>query len=249
VRACDQFNELTSISVGADDRQYAVSGYSNNVGLFDLETGRCVETLHNLHSMHINVLKFANNDPNILVTSSFDRYVKKWDLRESRPGGYRRPVFERCSDDGNIMVCFSPDDNHLLVSAVDNEVRQYTACDGRLENLFDIPRSNKLGNYTRSYYMNGSEYVITGSCKEDVVRVYNAQSGQYVREIEFDSERTGLMYVQSLRANPLRDSNLSVLLACEDLVMHGATTQFELLANVDLSSRPGSATGCPGVFA
>ena len=36
------------------------------------------------------------------------------------------------------MVCFSPDDRYLLSSAVDNEVRQYMAVDGRLTMKFDI---------------------------------------------------------------------------------------------------------------
>jgi hypothetical protein len=43
----------------------------------------------------------------------------------------QRPVFTRTSDQGNVMVCFSHDDRYLLSSAVDNEVRQYLAVDGR----------------------------------------------------------------------------------------------------------------------
>ena len=58
------------------------------------------------------------------------------------------------------MVVFSPDDRYLLASAVDNEIRQYTCGDGRLHTLFDTPKRNSLHNYTRSYYMNGGEYII-----------------------------------------------------------------------------------------
>ena len=39
-------------------------------------------------------------------------------------------VFSR-SDGSIVMICFSPDDTFLLSSAVDNELRQYTAVDGR----------------------------------------------------------------------------------------------------------------------
>jgi hypothetical protein len=35
------------------------------------------------------------------------------------------------SDGSIVMICFSPDDTFLLSSAVDNELRQYTAVDGR----------------------------------------------------------------------------------------------------------------------
>lgn len=248
VRACDGFEYLTSIHVSSDDRHFVVSGNSRDVGLFDLETGVRLEDLYDCHDMHINVLKFSNHNPNVFATSSFDRYVKKWDLRESRPGGARRPIFERCSDQGNVMVCFSPDDEYLLVSAIDNEVRQYTAGDGRLHHKFDIPQTKKADNYTRSYYMNDRDYIITGSCKEDIVRIYNARSGQLFREMEIDCHRSGLVFVQSLRANPHKDYNLSVLLACEGVAggHDSASTSFEALANVDLMGRASSI--CPEYF-
>lgn len=245
------FHDLTSIHVNADDSKLVTSGKSSDVGLFDIESGIQTETLRDLHTNDINVIKFANHNPHILVTSSFDKYVKKWDLRESRPGGSRRPVFERRSDKSNVMVCFSPDDEYILVSAVDNEVRQYFAGDGRLERKFAIPASGESTNYTRSYYMNNRDYIITGSCKEDVVRVYNARTGQYVRGIDFDPDRSGRFYVQSLRANPLRDFNLTALLACDRRNRDDfpSNARFEMLANVDLSARSLASDGCTSVFA
>jgi hypothetical protein len=53
------------------------------------------------------------------------------------------------------MLSFSPDDLFLLTSAVDNEVRQYTALDGRLNLVYEIPKLNRTDNYTRSYFVNG----------------------------------------------------------------------------------------------
>ena len=35
-------------------------------------------------------------------------------------------------------------------------------------------------NFTRSYYMNGSDYILSGSCEETSVRVYNSHSGGIV---------------------------------------------------------------------
>ncbi len=203
-------------------------------GYNDLETGKRVERIRNCHMDHINVLKFANCNPHIFVTSSFDKCVKKWDLRESRPGGSRRPIFERRSETGNVMVCFSPDDEYLLVSAINNEVLQYTASDGRLERSFDIPKSKNNHNYTRSYYMNGRDYIISGSCTEDVVRVYNARTGQFFKEVDMDNRRGSrdrTIYVQSLRANPRYQFSFSALLS-----LHG-NSPYLIIARTDLHSR------------
>lgn len=49
------------------------------------------------------------------------------------------------------LVC-SPDDAFLLTSAVDNEIKQYLAVDGRLHMNLDVPKTGLDENFTRSYY-------------------------------------------------------------------------------------------------
>lgn len=217
VYACETFDGLTSLHVSSDDVRFAVSGNQRHVGLFDLETGRRTELMRACHTESINVVKFAHISPHILVTASFDRYMKKWDLRESRPGGERRPIFQTRSKTDNLMACFSPDDSRLLVSAIDNEVRQYLAADGRLEREYNIPNTGSCYNYTRSYYMNDRDYIITGSSMEHVVRVYNARTGAFFSEIDMDNRETvggrRRLCVQTLRANPGRRFNFTALLA------------------------------------
>lgn len=234
VYACETFDELTSLHVSSDDVRFAVSGSQRHVGLFDLETGRRTELMRGCHTEPINVIKFAHRSPHILVTASFDRYMKKWDLRESRPGGGRRPIFQTRSRTDNVMACFSPDDSRLLVSAVDNEVRQYLAVDGRLELEFNIPKTGASYNFTRSYYMNDRDYIITGSSMEHVVRVYNARTGAFFSEIDMDNRETmggRRLCVQSLRANPGRRFNFTALLAANPGPIQG------VIANADLHRR------------
>lgn len=233
--ACETFDRLTSLHVSCDDTRFAVSGYQENVGLYDLQTGQRIELMRDCHTQPINVIKFAHGCPHVLVTSSFDRYVKKWDLRESRPGGGRRPIFKARSRTDNVMACFSPDDTRLLVSAEDNEVRQYLACDGTLEREFNIPKTGSTLNFTRSYYMNDRDYIITGSSKEDVVRIYNARSGAMFTEVDMDNREVlsgRPLCIQTLRANPHRSFNFSVLLASNT---EGGT--YGLIANADLHRR------------
>jgi hypothetical protein len=66
------------------------------------------------------------------------------------------------------------------------QVRQLLAVDGRLHLSFDIAPTGSSQNYTRSYYMNGRDYIISGSCDEHVVRVCCAQTGRRFRDISLE---------------------------------------------------------------
>ncbi|XP_044508095.1 uncharacterized protein LOC123227360 isoform X3 [Mangifera indica] len=202
------FEQLTSIHVNSTDDRFLASGYSKNVALYDINSGKQLEVFTNMHGEPINVAKFAHHSPFLFATSSFDRDVKMWDLRQ-KP---EQPCYTSSSSRGNVMVCFSPDDLYLLVSAVDNEVKQLLAADGRLHMNFDITSTGTAYNYTRSYYMNGRDYIISGSCDEHVVRICCAQTGRRLRDIYLEDGESGkFLSVQSLRGDPFRDFHMSVL--------------------------------------
>ncbi|XP_071697425.1 protein DWD HYPERSENSITIVE TO UV-B 1-like isoform X2 [Rutidosis leptorrhynchoides] len=206
----DGFDQLTSVHVNSLDELFLASGYSNDVALYDISTGQRLQRFSNMHQEHINVVKFANHSPSMFATSSFDHDVKMWDLRQKPI----HPCYTVSSFRGNVMVCFSPDDHYLLVSAVDNEVKQLLAVDGRLHLDFGIAPTRSSQNYTRSYYMNGGDYILSGSCDENVVRICCAQTGRRLRDISLEGKSSGSsMFVQSLRGDPFRDFNLSVLAA------------------------------------
>ena len=160
------------------------SGYSGSVKP-NVPTGKAIETLENIHAQHINVLKFAFNDPNLFCTSSFDKTVKLWDLRQRR-----QCIFEQRSTAGVVMICFSPDDRYILSSAVDNEVRQYTTSGAEVLR-YDLKQLQSSTNYTRAYFMNGSDYIITGSCEESVVKVCDTTQGRILADIDFAGNRYG----------------------------------------------------------
>lgn len=111
------------------------------------------------------------------------------------------------------MVCFSHDDSHLLVSAVDNEVKQYSTTDGSLDISFDMKKLHSGQNYTRSYYLKDSEYIISGSCEENVARILSARTGAFFRDVPLGSFGPSSMYIQSLRGDPHRDFCFGVLVA------------------------------------
>ncbi|GFP88610.1 WD repeat-containing protein 5b [Phtheirospermum japonicum] len=197
----DDFDQLTSVHVNSMDELFVASGYSRNVALYDISSGRCLQVFDNMHREHINVVKFSNHNPSVFATSSFDKDVKLWDLRK-KPN---QPCYTASSSRGNVMVCFSPDDHYLLVSAVDNEVKQLLAVDGRLHLDFGIASTGSSQNYSRSYYMSGRDYVISGSCDEHVVRICCANTGRRLRDVSLEGKGAGAsMFVQSLRGDPFR---------------------------------------------
>ncbi|CAN8327474.1 unnamed protein product [Cochlearia groenlandica] len=227
----DEFDQLTSVHVNSTDQLFLASGYSKDVALYDIGSGTRLQIFAKMHRGHINVVKFSNHSPSVFATSSFDKDVKLWDLRQEP----FRPCYTASSTKGNVMVCFSPDDRYLLTSAVDNEVKQLLTVDGRLHMNFDIVPTGSSMNYTRSYYMNGNDYIISGSCDESIVRVCCAQTGRRLRDVSLEGHGSdfSMMFVQSLRGDPFRDFNMSVLAAYTRPSSVSEIVKVNLLASRD----------------
>lgn len=226
----NDFDQLTSVHVNSTDELFLASGYSRDVVLYDINSGRRLQVFSNMHREHINVVKFSNHSPSMFATSSFDQDVKMWDLRQTP----HQPCYTASSSRGNVMVCFSPDDNYLLVSAVDNEVKQLLAADGRLHLDFAIASTGSSQNYTRSYYMNGKDYVISGSCDENVVRICCAQTGRRLKDVSLEGKGSrASMFVQSLRGDPFKDFNMGILAAYMRPCANSEIVKVNLLTSQD----------------
>ncbi|XP_042417466.1 uncharacterized protein LOC122006153 isoform X1 [Zingiber officinale] len=210
VHTFNEFQQLTSVHINSTDDYFLASGYSNHVALYDIGSGRRLQIFKDLHKEHINVVKFAHHSPTLFATASFDKEIKMWDLRL----GTSQPCYTASSSRGNVMLCFSPDDYYLLTSAVDNEVKQLLAVDGRLHTSFNIASTGNSQNYTRSYYVNGRDYIISGSCEEHVVRICCAQTGRRLQDVYLEGRGSkNSMFIQSLRGDPFRDFHMSILAA------------------------------------
>lgn len=224
------FPKLTSVNVNSDDQYFLTSGFSTDIALYDLRSPDKQWTLAGFHTAHINVIKFANHSPHLFATSSFDRYMKLWDLRN-----YKKPIYTKASKRGNVMVCFSPNDEFLLTSAVDNEVRQYDVATGELHTHFQMKPANSRHNYTRSYYMNGGEYIVSGSCEETAIRLYNAVTGKFLRDVELGHLSSEHLYCQSLRGDPFHDFHFSVLVASNPPSTPSQIVNVSLVSQADNS--------------
>lgn len=227
----DLFEKLTSVHINCDDTMLLASGYSHDVRLSDLCTQQTISDLKGIHADHINISRFSNHSPYLFATSSFDRTVKMWDSRiathsiwtqtdsdkgESSPTK-PRPLYSCNSRKGHVMVCFSPDDTYLLASAVDNEITQFLALDGRCHLKLEMPEHGLEDNFTRAYYTASGAKILSGSSEEQVVRLHCALTGQLVEEAEmYPGRRHPSLYIQSLRGDPFQENKFSVLVNYRD---------------------------------
>lgn len=247
-----EFAGLTSLHANASDEQFITSGYSIDVALYDIRKQQQIRLFRGCHRKHINVVKFSNHSPTVFATCSFDRGVALWDTRQ------QDHVYRRQMQRGNVMVCFSPDDSKMLVSGEDNQVIQLETWTGRALNELPIGHRGCAANYTRSYYMRcyETDYIITGSCEESIVRLFNAETGKQLCEVEMDCIREQLpeslesscsdphyrseqqtaavpvhhSYVQSLRPDPHQPFAFSTLLAYYQVNVCSDIMEVDLLS-------------------
>lgn len=202
-------DDLTSVHNNCDDTLLVASGYTKDVQVLDIHTNQVVRTYTKIHDNHINICRFANHMPNILLTCSFDSTLKLWDNRIDTG---RKPIYTVESDAGNVMVTFSPNDMYFLSSAIDNEVKQYCTVDGRIHLSYDLQHSGSSVNFTRSYYSDDGDTIISGSSNADEVFVCCTRTGDLLTTVPiYEGRREPDLYIQSLRDNPLCRHRFSVL--------------------------------------
>jgi WD40 repeat protein len=193
VKQYQPFEKLTCVHINSRNEYLLASGYSCDAKIYDLETGRVLQHYQGIHSNHINISRFANQSPYLFTTSSFDGSAKSWDLRMK----LREPIFKMDCRSGIVMICYSPDDTFILASALDNEITQFLAVDGRRHTSFQLPPSGYEGNFTRAYYSASGAYVVTGACEESQVSVLCASTGRLLaREEMYPNRKHSSLYVQ-----------------------------------------------------
>merc|ERR1719160_2271268 len=81
-------------------------------------------TFRGLHQNFTNIVRFANRQPHMFATASFDHTCKVWDLRQPLAADRAAASFQ--TDTLNVMCTFSPDDNSILCSGVDSTLQQFS---------------------------------------------------------------------------------------------------------------------------
>ncbi|CAK4891767.1 unnamed protein product [Aphanomyces euteiches] len=211
------FPHLSSIHVNMNDQYVLVSGQSHSVRVYDLDTGQIVREFDEIHEKEINLSRFANLSPNLFATCSFDKAVKLWDMR-CRAGV---PIYTCTSSGENLTICFSLDDQRLLVSAVDDEFKQYSLLNGRLDWGVGPQHFKNKPIYSRSYYTSSGNLILSGSTDHSVVRMYCSHTGRLLHgSIQYSGRKHAALHTQSLRANPHDELKFCALVSYADASFH-----------------------------
>ena len=213
-------HSLTSVHVNAGDSRILLSGYSSRVEIIDMETGRlerCIENACNeTQDGHINISRFAHQNPSLFATSAIDKRVSLWDLRLGR-GGDVKPVYAFETARGNVTLSFDPSDTMLLTAGVDNEVSLHLVADGRMALRLDVEETGRLDSYSRAYFGASGSEIVSGCSEEAVVRVHSTSTGGLLSTVElFDGRPSNTLFVQSLRAHPVLSGRIGVLTHSKD---------------------------------
>mmetsp|Transcript_46206 Transcript_46206/g.83213 ORF Transcript_46206/g.83213 Transcript_46206/m.83213 type:complete len:284 (+) Transcript_46206:2-853(+) len=202
----EPFSHLSSLSMNCTDDFFMTSGFCVDVGLYNVMTGRRMKTFRSLHQNFINILRFAHRSPHLFATASFDHTCKVWDLRD--PNIHADKPAMCCSTETlNVMCSFAPDDSRLLVSGVDEALKQFDLRMHGQGTSFPVPATNSSINYRRSLYMAGGNVVATVATNESYLRLYDAMTPhRCLGQIDF---RNMLLKPQPRSPAPHRGRRLS----------------------------------------
>eukprot|EP00931_Biecheleriopsis_adriatica_P089796 TRINITY_DN63875_c0_g1_i1.p1 TRINITY_DN63875_c0_g1~~TRINITY_DN63875_c0_g1_i1.p1 ORF type:complete len:930 (+),score=157.53 TRINITY_DN63875_c0_g1_i1:122-2911(+) len=171
----EPFVHLSSLSMNCTDDFFMTSGFCIDVGLYDVFTGKRMKTFRNLHQNFINILRFAHRTPHMFATASFDHTCKVWDLRDPNIHA-DKPAMCCSTDTMNVMCCFHPNDMQLLVSGVDEALKQFDLRMHSQGSKFPVPALNSNVNYRRSLYLAGGNVVATVATNESSLQFYGTEA-------------------------------------------------------------------------
>jgi len=206
---------LTTITTNMDDTLVAASGYSSSIFVYDLATGGMVREFSNAHFKHINITRFMNTSPHMMISCSTDGTMRVWDLRAFED----LPVYTLYHSE-NLLHSQSPDDQRILVSAGTHHVRQIDIRTGRADLEIELPMTRHFSQSSRAYYANGGDTIVCGSTASDLLVYACSRTGDLINAVRmYEGARINKEggWVQSLRGCPLASDRVGVLTALNDV--------------------------------
>jgi mitogen-activated protein kinase organizer 1 len=157
--------EIRDIAVAADNSKFASCGGDKNAFICEVAIGT-IKRLQGHDSM-INACA-ANADFTVLMTASYDRSIKAWDLRA--PGRQPIQTLEGCKD-SVTSVLVAPSGTEVIAGCVDGRVRTY---DLRAGALFEDDLHEPVTSISVS---NDGNCLLASCLGSGTIRMLERQSG------------------------------------------------------------------------
>jgi DNA-binding beta-propeller fold protein YncE/predicted Ser/Thr protein kinase len=191
VRSLDGTADWVNAVAFSPDGQYALSGAEDNtVKLWEVVTGRQIQTFTGLDSQPISVA--LSPDGNHLVSESSNGHVRLWNVES----GQAVRTFERRSE-AVLASTFSPDGKYVLSGCGQaGTLRMWETETGTVVRTFD---NNPEAIFSLAFSPDG-KYVLTGSGQSGTLKLWDVASGSVVRT--FDEGDWDSTYVFSVSFSP-----------------------------------------------
>ena len=191
VRSLDGNADWVNAVSFSPDGQFALSGAEDNsVKLWEVVTGRQIQTFTGLESQPISVA--LSPDGSYLVSESSNGHVRLWDV----DSGQAIRTFARHSE-AVLAATFSPDGKHVLSGCGEaGTLRLWEAETGEVVRTFD---NNPEAIFSLAFSPDG-KYILTGSGQSGTLKLWDAATGSVVRT--FDEGDWDSTYVFSVSFSP-----------------------------------------------
>ena len=191
VRSLDGNADWVNAVSFSPDGQYALSGAEDNsVKLWEVVTGRQIQTFTGLDSQPISVA--LSPDGSYLVSESSNGHVRLWDV----DSGSAIRTFERHSE-AVLAATFSPDGRHVLSGCGQaGTLRLWETETGDVVRTFD---NNPEAIFSLAFSPDG-KYILTGSGQSGTLKLWDVATGSVVRT--FDEGDWDSTYVFSVSFSP-----------------------------------------------
>ncbi len=191
VRALEGNADWVNAVSFSPDGQYALSGAADNtIKLWEVVTGREIQTFHGLTEQPISVALSPDGDR--LVSETSNGVVRLWDVES---GEAIRTIEER--SEAVLGATFSPDGKYILSGGdASGTLHLWETETGNLVRRFD---ENEEAIFSVAFSPDG-EYVLSGSGQSGTLKLWSTDTGEVVRI--FDEGDWDSTYVFSVAFSP-----------------------------------------------
>ncbi len=178
---------VKSIAFSPDGHLIASGSEDQSVRIWQVNTGECLDRWRG-HQETIKCVTFSQ-DGQLIASGSDDQTVRIWDVRS----GECLQVLNGHTE-GIRMVIFSPDSRILASSSDDQTVKLWSTETGECLRTFT---GNSTWNWTVAFFIETAEHLpesspepspkirwIASSCDENMVRLWDIESGQCFQTLE-----------------------------------------------------------------